>query len=140
MQENQWRFIEELSDRSVIAKYWQSIKIEAPPELEELIAHYNGGAPDLAIFDTPEAKECSLGYLLSYQIDSEESVYDAYEALASEHHRPQLLPIFSTDFGDYVCYDNRSHSIVYWLHEENRSLPLASTLPDFLQTLYQLDD
>lgn len=76
-----------------------------------------------------------FGGLLSFNEGDDDSIYDFIEEFETEDKtRLTMFPFGLDPFGNFYCI--KENKVVFFDHESNTVLPIASTFTEFLGMLY----
>ena len=82
---------------------------------------YDGGYPRPKIFDIPNQDENVFSKLLTFDLESRNSIIQVYEDI-KDRLVDKVYPFGKDSFGNHLCFDYRNNSqlptIVFWEHEE----------------------
>ena len=127
----EWKYVKELKDKTVIENIEKTSNILIPTDLKQIIVKYNGGRPEKNVFDTTCSKERVLKSLISYNKEDKENIY-----LYTEVFDKKLLPFAVTEFGDLICYNEKSNEIDLYLHEQDKCEKICDNILEFFDNLY----
>lgn len=106
-----------------------------PQSFLECIRKYNGGRPELNLFDTEFTKERAMKSLLSFNQEDRETVWKIIE-WNKEELRNRFAPFAIDNFGNLICFDKLNDNVVFLEHETLRQEKIADSFDDFLNGLY----
>lgn len=128
---SEWKYVKALKDASSIDRFEAEHGFSFPKDLKEILLKYNGGRPPKKYFDTETEKDKEFKTLLSFNDSDIETIYKCYPLDSADK---TLVPFASDPAGNYfVLKDN---SVWLWNHETDKTVFLASTFTEFLQTLH----
>ena len=126
-----WKRGSHISER-VIKEVENHFNIVLPEDYKKVVIDNNNARPSINTFDTQFSKEHVFKKLLSLKKDDIENVYKSKHVLESIDI--ELFPIANDPAGNLICL--KAGKIVYWLHENNKTLYVADSFSDFLKSLY----
>lgn len=131
----EWKYVSPLKVGTEVEMLERKYSNLVPADLKECIKRNNGGMPSLSKFDLGEKKGMIFGGLLSFNEGDDDSIYDFIEEFETEDKtRLTMFPFGLDPFGNFYCI--KENKVVFFDHESNTVLPIASTFTEFLGVLY----
>lgn len=128
-----WKYKIGLENENVFANIEKERGITIPDELKKLAVEANAATPSKYNFMVGTTEKV-LGAILSFnkgEADTD-TVYTALRAIEDKN----LMPFAIDPFGNYICYDIKSSTVIFWDHETNGVLTTRKNLAEFLESLY----
>lgn len=116
--------------RSISQKY----NVTIPDDLVKLLNEANAATPSKTKFML-RVDEKILGAVLSFNPGEAEA--DSFETAMSVGFDKDIIPFGIDPFGNYICYNGKDGSIVFFDHEEDSITKISDSLEDFLNLLYE---
>lgn len=136
----------EITDKNIqeVEKYFN---IKFPMDFIKCVKKYDGGYPRPKIFDIPGQDENVFSKLLTFDLESRNSIIKVYEDI-KDRLPSNIHPFGKDSFGNHLCFDYRSNPespiIVFWDHEEEgieeSIYPVCSTFQQLLDSLRDFED
>ena len=121
--------------------------IKFPEDFIACVKKYDGGYPRPKIFDVPGRDENVFSKLLTFDLESRNSIIQVYEDI-KDRLVDKVYPFGKDSFGNHLCFDYRNNSqsptIVFWEHEEEEIekaiYPVCSSFTELLNSLGDYED
>ncbi|EJR75885.1 SMI1/KNR4 family protein [Bacillus cereus] len=125
----------------------QYLGVKFPIDFIECLKKYDGGYPRPKIFDIPNQDENVFSKLLTFDLESRNSIIQVYEDI-KDRLVDKVYPFGKDSFGNHLCFDYRNNSqsptIVFWEHEEEEIekaiYPVCSSFTELLNSLRDYED
>lgn len=127
-----WKYSSEI-DAAAVRRVEAEYHVTLPVSLRQAIMEGNNGCPSLYRFDSEAEDEHVFKTLLSYDERDVENVFLAVETLRKSHDE-DLFPFADDPAGNLICLENGA--VVLWCHENGKRDRVASSVDDFLNSLY----
>ncbi|MDC2866677.1 SMI1/KNR4 family protein [Bacillus sp. BP-3] len=115
-----WEFADSRIEESEIKNFGAKLGIEFPDEYIECVKINGGAIVSPSEFDV-QGKERMFGCLYSFDKNSSENIYDAYDA-RKETLPEGVIPFANDPAGNLICFDYKNHEedpiVVFWEHED----------------------
>jgi cell wall assembly regulator SMI1 len=136
----------EITDEN-IQKVEQYFNIKFPMDFVECVKRYDSGYPRPKIFDVPEQDENVFSKLLTFDLESRNSIIQVYDDI-KDRLPNKVYPFGKDSFGNHLCFDYRSNpespTVVFWDHEEEDMekaiYPVCSTFTELLASLRDFEE
>ena len=127
-----WKYVKPLNNPNAIEEFEKAHGVIFPEDLKEIIKCYNGGRPELKLYDTATEKDKEFKTLLSFNETDIENIYKYCDVDSSNK---TMIPFASDSAGNlFVLKDGK---ICFWNHETDSVQFLSDTFSDFLGALHQ---
>ncbi|PYE92929.1 SMI1/KNR4 family protein [Bacillus sp. 196mf] len=121
--------------------------IKFPEDFIACVKKYDGGYPRPKIFDVPGRDENVFSKLLTFDLESRNSIIQIYEDI-KDRLANKTYPFGKDSFGNHLCFDYRNNpespTVVFWEHEEEdiekAIYPVCSSFTELLNSLRDLED
>ncbi|MBO5237347.1 MAG: SMI1/KNR4 family protein [Lachnospiraceae bacterium] len=131
-----WKYVSPLKDESELEALELKYCYKLPEDLKTCIIENNAGTPSLVTFDMGENKRMVFGGLLSFNKDDMDSIYDFICLFETDGGKKlKMFPFGIDPAGNFLCI--KEGNIVFYNHEEDRSIFICKTFTDFLNMLYK---
>lgn len=134
-------------DISYIRKTEEQLGIKFPEDYVQCVLINNGGIPDPQIFDVEGRRGPDVFQRLLNHDPKSKSYIVEFCPEYIEHLPDGVYPFAIDPFGNFICFDYRSHkenpSIVFWDHEkpDNENIyPVCRSFTELLNKLYESQD
>ena len=126
-----WKYVKKLNDLNAVENFETTYNVKFPSDLKDIIKKYNGGRPELKLFDTSTETGKDFKTLLSFNKTDIENIYIFCDDASSVR---EMLPFASDPAGNlFVLKDGK---IFFWNHETDSTSFLADSFTEFLNMLY----
>ena len=128
----EWKYKIDLAEDAIdtiSSKYNVSI----PDDLIKLLKVANAATPSKNKFMV-KVDEKILGAILSFNPGEVEA--DSFETAMTIGFEKNVIPFGIDPFGNYICYNLKDKTIVFFDHEEDSLTVIADNLKEFLKMLY----
>lgn len=103
--------------------------------LKEFLLKNNGSIPSKKYFDTLSSKEEVLNNVIDFNSESIESFGKIFNIL-KKILPLNVIPFAKDGFGNYICIDTTNENIVFYEHENQKTIHIANNLEEFINNLY----
>jgi len=131
-----WYFSEPLETLDRIREFETAEAYIFPADFVKCVGAHNGGYPSAGTFDTEETEERELRSLLSFNRNSEISVWEKTVRLR-ETFGNRYLPFAEDDFGNPVCFAREDGAVVFIDLKTGAEERVAGNFAEFLDGLYE---
>jgi len=131
-----WYFSEPLETPDRIREFETAEAYIFPADFVKCVRAHNGGYPSAGTFDTEETEERELRSLLSFNRDSETSIWEKTARL-KETFGDRYLPFAEDDFGNPVCFAREDGAVVFIDLRTGAEEWAAGSFAGFLDRLYE---
>lgn len=131
----EWKYVKPLYSSNSITEFEEIYKFSFPNDYKDYIKQYNGGRPNLYVFDTDKTKERTIKSLLSFNKEDKETIWNINEWNNFELSEKYIA--FGIDnFGNLICFNISSGHIVFLNMEDSSIELIAETFSKFIEKLY----
>lgn len=131
-----WYFSEPLESPDRIREFETAEAYIFPAAFVKCVKAHNGGYPSAGTFDTEDTEERELKSLLSFNKDTENSIWEATARLR-EKFGNRYLPFAEDDLGNPVCFAREDGAVFFVDLHAGREEWAAENFEDFLEGLYE---
>lgn len=129
-----WKRIKPLESDTALKAFQDAKGIVIPENLKELIIDVNGGRPDKKTFKDGQGRTYQMTRLLSYNENDIDTIYKVADYFIRTFSS-KILPFATEASGDYFCVDLTSGEVVYWNHEDDSLIVIASGIDVYFENL-----
>ena len=127
-----WKYVKPLNNPNAVEEFEKAHGVIFPKDLKEIIKRYNGGRPELKLYDTATEKNKEFKTLLSF---NEADIENIYKYCDIDSSTKKIIPFASDSAGNlFVLKDGE---IYFWNHETDTVNFIADSFTDFLNSLHQ---
>ena len=128
----EWKYKIDLAENA-ISTLSSKYNVTIPDELVKLLNKANAATPSKTKFMV-KVDEKILGAILSFNPGEKEA--DSFETAMNIGFEKDIIPFGIDPFGNYICYNTKDQSIMFFDHEEDSMTVISGSLKDFLEMLY----
>lgn len=128
----EWKYKIDLVDNA-LSEMSNKYQVIIPDDLKNLLKIANAATPSKTRFML-KVDEKVFGAVLSFNQNEKEA--DSFESAMNIGFEKNIVPFGIDPFGNYICYNTDNGSIMFFDHEEDNLVEIASTLEEFLNKLY----
>ena len=128
----EWKYKIDLA-KNALSQVSKKYNISIPDDLRKLLMVANAATPSKTRFML-KVDEKILGAILSFNPNEKEA--DSFESAMNIGFKKNIVPFGIDPFGNYICYNIANNSIMFFDHEEDSLVEIASSLEEFLKKLY----
>lgn len=128
----EWKYKIDLAENA-IEKISSKYNVTIPDDLAKLLKKANAATPSKTKFMV-KVDEKILGAILSFNPGETEA--DSFETAMTIDFEKDIVPFGIDPFGNYICYNVKDSTIIFFDHEEDSLTVIANSLREFLEMLY----
>ena len=129
----EWKYKIDLNENA-IAGISSKYNVTIPEDLVNLLKKANAATPSKTKFMV-KVDEKILGAILSFNPGEKEA--DSFETAMRIGFEKNIIPFGIDPFGNYICYNTKDKSIMFFDHENDSLTVISKSLKDFLDMLYE---
>lgn len=126
-----WKYVKPLNNPNAVEEFEKTHGMIFPVDLKEIIKCYNGGRPELKLYDTATEKDKEFKTLLSFNETDIENIYKYCDVDSSNK---TMIPFASDSAGNLFVL--KAGKIYLWNHESDTLNFIADKFTDFLNSLH----
>lgn len=126
-----WKYVKTLNNPNAVEEFEKNHGVFFPKDLKEIIKRYNGGRPELKLYDTATEKNKEFKTLLSF---NEADIENIHKYCDVDTANKMMIPFASDSAGNLFVL--KTGKIYFWDHETDTLNFIADTFTDFLNTLH----
>lgn len=131
---NKWQLSIELTAETLLA-IEKDFNFILPENLKDFLLQNNASTPSEKYFDTFSSKEEIFSNVIDFNYESIESFTKIYNRL-KKVLPSDTIPFAKDGFGNYICMNISDDTIVFYEHENQQIIYIASNLKEFIDHLY----
>lgn len=131
MDNKNWKYVKPLENPLAIEDFEKANGVEFPADAKEIFRECNGGRPPMRFYNTAMENNKEFKTLLSFNKSDIENIYKYFPLDSSDR---TLIPFASDPAGNYFVI--KAGKICLWNHETDKTIFLANTLTEFLNSLH----
>lgn len=131
-----WKYVKPLSSEDSIKDFERLVNYSFSDDFKECVLHNNGGCPDCKVFNTDKTEGRVLKTFLSFNKDGRDTVWKIHDWNKNEL-ADRYIAFAIDNFGNLICFDKISDSIVFINHESMEVETIALCFSEFMKMLYE---
>jgi len=129
-----WKYVKQIDNSNLVVEVMKVNNVVLPESYKSIVIENNGGRPSLNIFNSERKKERVFLKLLSYNKADKDTIYVALDVLNKKNNA--LYPFALDPFGNYICFNKRDMTIVFFDHETDQFEFIAKDFQSFMDMLF----
>ncbi|MEZ8644911.1 SMI1/KNR4 family protein [Vibrio cyclitrophicus] len=134
----EWRYIKPLATENLIPDAEKALGYQFNDTYIEFVKQYNGSRPPISVFKTNTSQERTIKSFLSFNPTDAENIIRLNKGVTKIS--ADLVAFAIDNFGNYVCFDKKSHEILFLDFETGKTELIEKAFDDFLQKIGQPKD
>ena len=133
-----WKYVKALKTENLIKEFEATFKFEFPVSFIDTVVNYNGGRPEMDVYDTDKTKERTIKSLLSFNKEDKETIWKIAE-WSKDELKDDYIAFAIDHFGNLLCFSVSDRSIVFMDMETLKTEMIANDFSTFIDKLYVVD-